>query len=439
VLGPPALRATGDTTFTLDARRALPVTTGVEGVETDPSFVDLGYTRIDATEVYGLGASFGVGADLADGGLFAEPTDPVRVGQFEVELRARLLPAGTSPATAPWLYDLLLYGGAIPDPPDYVLSAAQAARLARVTAHYRNLNDRAEYAEGRIGFAPLQFAAGTGYDPLAVPRTRVEYLSPAPIQWFHLAYRYAQNVFIDYFGPTTEYQPGQRADEWWFGAPLRPDPYGDRGPTSMFVSVADFEDTGQHPGYLWAWDDQPVVEQALRLYRNGRLLASSTEPFLQTEVPGAQATYRLERDIDVGGLMGLANRSRTRWWFASQAPADPEEQFEPLPILSVDYQAAPLGGRNGAVAGQPVTVDLEVARVQGAPRRRVVATHLWFSTDDGGSWRKVRLRRLDPGRYQGVLPGSQLRPGTYVSLRTWARDAGNSRVHQTLRRAFPVR
>jgi hypothetical protein len=38
-----------------------------------------------------------------------------------------------------------------------------------------------------------------------------------------------------------------------------------------------------------------------------------------------------------------------------------------------------------------------------------------------------------------VLPGARLRAGSWVSLRTWARDAGDSRVHQTLIRAFPVR
>jgi hypothetical protein len=38
-----------------------------------------------------------------------------------------------------------------------------------------------------------------------------------------------------------------------------------------------------------------------------------------------------------------------------------------------------------------------------------------------------------------VLQGSSLRSGTFVSLRTWARDATNSRIHQTLVRAFPVR
>jgi hypothetical protein len=376
---------------------------------------------------------------VAEGGLFAQPADPVTRGQFEAEVRARLLPAGGSPATAPFLYDLLLYGATVPDPPDYVLSAAEAARLAQVTAHYRARNDRAEYSEGRIGFAPLQFFAGTGFDPLAVPRVRVEYLNPAPIQWYHLASWYNGGAFIDYSGPFTEYQPGERTDEYWFGVPLRADGYGFRGATSMFLGVADFEDTGKHLGYWFEFNDPPAAEQALRLYRNGRLLASSPEPFLQVDVPEARATYRMERDMDVGGLMRLANVSRTRWWFTSRAPANPDKQFEPLPILSVDYQAAPLGGRNGAVAGRPVTVDLEVARQEGAQPSRVVATHLWFSTDDGGNWARVRLRRLGPGRYQGVLPGAALDAGTYVSLRTWARDAGGSRIHQTLLRSFPVR
>ena len=40
-----------------------------------------------------------------------------------------------------------------------------------------------------------------------------------------------------------------------------------------------------------------------------------------------------------------------------------------------------------------------------------------------------RLLDLDPS----------LRSGAYVSLRTWARDATNGRIDQTLVRAFPVR
>jgi hypothetical protein len=178
--------------------------------------------------------------------------------------------------------------------------------------------------------------------------------------------------------------------------------------------------------------------QAFRVYRNGRLLASTGDPYLQVTVPAAASRYRLEREQDLDGMVGLANRSVTRWWFTSASP-DGQDPYGRLPLLDVDYQATPLGGRNGAVAGQPVTIDLSVARQEGAEASRVVATILWFSTDDGTTWRRVPLRRGDPGHYRGVLPGSRLPSGTYVSLRTWARDAGNSRIHQALIRAFPVR
>ena len=389
MVGDPEVQVTGATTYALDARRAEPVRLGIQGVATDPTTADIGWTRLDEPGTYGLASSFSGGPELASGGLFAEPTDePVRVGQFEVELRTRLIPAGAgSAATTPTLWDLLQYGGEIPDPPDYVLSAAERARLARIDGHYRALNDDAEYADVRIGFAPLQFFAGGSYEPIAVPRTRAEYVSPAPITWLHDAAWSRGEAFIDFYGPAfVQFEPGQQSDEWWFGAPLHAKAYGERDAESMFVGVADLRDTGGHDGWPWEWSEDPVATQALRLYRDGRLLASAQEPFLQAAVPAASARYRLERDLDMDGLTRLANVSRTRWWFDSEAPAGQDAVGLP-PLLGVDYQAAPLGGRNGAVAGQPVTVDLDVARQEGAEPSEVVATHLWLSTDDGGSWR----------------------------------------------------
>jgi hypothetical protein len=272
-----------------------------------------------------------------------------------------------------------------------------------------------------------------------VPRTRVEYLSPAPIFWIHDGIRYGGQAFIDFLGPSRDYQPGERTDEWWFGAPLHAMGYGDRGADWMFVGVADLRDTGGHNGYPWEWSEEPVATQAFRLYRNGRLLASAArEPFLQVAVPATRASYRVERDLNLRGLTRLANVSRTRWWFISAAPAG-QDPYALLPLLAVDYQAAPLGGRNGAVAGRPVTIDLRVARQEGAPASEVAATRLWSSTDDGATWREVGRKRTGAGHYRAVLQGSSLRSGTYVSLRTWARDATNSRIDQTLVRAFPVR
>jgi subtilisin family serine protease len=437
MVGDPEVEVTGDTSMTLDARRALPVRTGVEGVATRPTGVDLGYTRLDASGSYGLASAFGVGPGTAESGLFAQPTDPVGHGQFEVEVRTRRIPAAAaSPGTSPRLYDLLFYGPKVPDPPEWTVSSAEAARLPLNVGHYRALNDRADYSEVRIGFAPLQFFAGGSYDAISVPRVRAEYLHPEPVLWLQDAARFDQGAFLDWFGPFRTYRQGERVDERWFGAPLRADAYGERTATSLFVSVADLEDTGLHNGYVFAFDDPSPIRQALRLYRNDRLLASSTiEPFLQTAVRPGGASYRLERDLDAGPVLAMADRSRTRWWFDSAAPAG---DFATLPLLEVDYDAT-LGGRNGAVAGQPVTVDLAVHRSEGAADSPVVATFLWFSTNDGASWTKVLLRRLGPGRYQGVLPGGRLSSGSFVSLRAWAQDAGNGRIQQDLIRAFPVR
>jgi hypothetical protein len=69
----------------------------------------------------------------------------------------------------------------------------------------------------------------------------------------------------------------------------------------------------------------------------------------------------------------------------------------------------------------------------------VVAVTLQLSTDDGATWKEVQLEQVEAGRYRGVLPGSRLRAGTWVSLGTTARDAANSRGAQALIRAFPVR
>ena len=437
MVGDPETRVDGETTFTLDARRAKPVRARIRGVDTDTSSADLGYTRLDDGGDYGLAMGWGVGGAAAASGLFAEPTDPVRVGQFEMELRIRLLPAGTSsPATASTLYDLLLFGGRVPDPPRWVVDGT--GELARITARYRSLNDNAEYQDVRVGFAPLQFFAGGSYESVAVPRTRYEYVSPGPVFWFHDAIWYRGAAFIDFLGPWADpYQPGQRTEERWFWAPLHAYGYGDRTATELFAGVADLRDTGDHNGYPWEWSEPPVADQSFRLYRDGQLIGRARDPFLQVSVPATRAQYRIERDLNLKDLTRLANVSRTRWWFTSASPG--QDTYAVLPILDVDYQVAPLGGRNGAVAGRPVTVDLRIARQEGAPPGEVVAATLQLSTNDGATWKEIELERVGAGHYRGVLPGSRLRAGTWVSLRTTARDASNNRVAQALIRAFPVR
>ena len=172
---------------------------------------------------------------------------------------------------------------------------------------YRALNDRADYADVRVGFAPLQFFASGSYEPIAVPRSRVEYLSPGPVLWLHDGLWSRGEALIDFYGPAfVPYDPGQRSSERWFGAPLHARGLGERGGDWLFVGVADLRDAGGHDGFPWEFSEPPVASQALRLYRDDQLLASGEEPFLQVAVEPAAARYRLERDLRMNGATGSA-------------------------------------------------------------------------------------------------------------------------------------
>ena len=437
LVGDPEVTVRRDTAVTLDARRALPLTARVRGRPAKPDKVSFGYTRYDQTGKYGNAAGYEVSGELARGGVFAQPTEPVRRGKFEFETQWRLIqPSASSAGSSRLLWELMFYGPAIPDPPAYVVAAVDMPKLARITSRYYAANDTAQYFEGRIGLTPLMFFGGTGLDPLTVPLTRVEYLTPEPILWDHFVGRFDQGAELDLYDFGIVYPVGARRQESWFEAPFRPDPFGIRDEKNLLVGVSDFEDAGRHFGDFFEWDQPPVAKGATRLYRDDTLLASGPEPFLFVPVSPAAARYRLERDLDVDGLLELANRSRTSWWFTS---AGPTGGVGYLPLLEVDNQVRALDGRDGLPAGRAATVDLDVHRQEGAARSRVVATHLWFSTDDGATWTAAGLRRMGAGRYRAVLPATRLPSGKYVSLRTWARDAGGSRIQQVLVRAVPIR
>jgi hypothetical protein len=166
----------------------------------------------------------------------------------------------------------------------------------------------------------------------------------------------------------------------------------------MYLDLG-WNDTAGHRG-IYHPSDRPV-RQAMRLYRGGRLIADWSDQFGSVVVPAA-AGYRLDRDVDARGSFRLAARNR-------------------LP------------------RGRPATLDLVLRRQPGAEPSQVVAASLWFSGDDGRTWRRAQLRRVGPGRYRAVLPASRLPAGGYLSLRATGRDAGASSVHQTLIRAAAIR
>jgi subtilisin family serine protease len=441
LVGDPQVEVREATSVVLDARRARPVSVEVEGVATSPAYLELGYTRTDEPDrfhlEYGMGFSGG-GFDR----VFAEPMGPASAGQFEPSARWRLMDAAAPDlGHSPFLYDLVFYGPAIPDPPAWRVTPADHGRLARVVNHFKTMNDAADYQELRFGFAPLQEFGFLSPEPVAAPRARVEYLSPDPVRWGQEVFRFSSDgeVYVDLYElPYAPYDAGERQDRTWYGAPFRPDFGAQRDLTTMWAGFNDLHDSDGHSGFLSSWSALPVDER-IRLFRNGQLLADVASSYVdQVEVGQAEARYRLERDFDASAVLSMASPARSVWEFTSAGTGEPGD-FQDLPLLEIDYRAAPLGGRNGAVAGQPVTVDLDVHRREGTPASEVVATNLSFSTDGGTKWIRVALTQLGPGRYRAVLPGGAMVSGRTVSLRALARDAGDGRLEQTLLRAFPIR
>jgi hypothetical protein len=65
-----------------------------------------------------------------------------------------------------------------------------------------------------------------------------------------------------------------------------------------------------------------------------------------------EASYRLERDVDASGSLGLATVDRTRWRFRSAAPAEDLSRA----LLDLDYALAGLDARNRLpAAGRPLS------------------------------------------------------------------------------------
>jgi hypothetical protein len=278
---------------------------------------------------------------------------------------------------------------------------------------------------------------------VAAPGARVEYLSPDPVRWGQEVFRFnppAYDVDVDLYElPYAPYDAGERQDRTWYAAPFRPAFGAQRDLTRMWAGFDDLHDADGHSGFLGVWSDDVPLTERIRLFRDGQLLADVPRSYTDLiEVGQAEARYRLERDFDASRLLTIASPARSVWEFTSAGSGEPED-FQDLPLLEIDYRATPLGGRNGAVAGQPVTVDLDVHRREGAPAAEVVATTLAFSTDGGTKWIRVALTKLGPGRYRAVLPGGAMVSGRAVGLRASARDADSGRLDQTLLRAFPVR
>jgi subtilisin family serine protease len=433
--GSPEVMVDKDISVTIDARDARPLTPAqVDGVDTELSTVSVHYAHRDALDRGTIGdAIYATPEEVENGQVFLQPTEPVKYGKAVIETRWRL--DATSPRR-PDVYQLVLGGPTVPDPPAYRVSRAQARDLARLDADYQSpLGAEDTFTETWQPYTELVSAAFVTQRQLPAPRRRVELVTARPdVRWQHCVTGPSGTV-ARLCEPTTAYAPRARLSPVWFRAMAPAVVAGSHSASRILVPVALSD--GEHQGSVLesaAWGTQ-----TLRLYRDGvELPRVGVSPYFDS--PPEPATFRLEHTATPNpDRLPIGGRTSTSWTFPSQGPTA-SGQFATTPrLLTVDYR--PNTDALGRVpAWRPLKLDLRVLSIAGgAPQVERGTLRFWASTDQGGHWRAATVVRLRDGTFTAIVPGLVPRPGQAVSVHAQATAGEDRSIDQTIIDAYPVR
>jgi hypothetical protein len=177
---------------------------------------------------------------------------------------------------------------------------------------------------------------------------------------------------------------------------------------------------------------EPTDKGAMRLYRDGTLVASGNWSWGTFPASAQAATYRLEQDVNrTTPEWDFAPRTETAWTFRSASAAGQQV----LPLLQADYKVD-TDLRNRTAANRSQTIGLSVRYPDGLPAPRVGAVSVRVSYDDGGTWRTAPVEARH-GRYDVRLDHPRLdRTTAYVSLKIRVTDRQGGAIDQTIMRAF---
>ncbi|WP_211240086.1 S8 family serine peptidase, partial [Promicromonospora kroppenstedtii] len=425
----PEVTVADDTTVVLDAREARELSVSTHR----PSavrWIALDDTRTTAAgdDPYGFGTVVGAGANV-----YATPTDaPVTVGTYDLQTHFVLeqpVAAGRAPS---YTYDLLYTQDVV----DTFRFRATARDTAAVTTTYASLGADHAAESARVGTAPGHRWGSAVGSPVAVPGRRTEYLSANGVAWGHQVYSGSvddpQQGWFDSAART--YAPRQKARTTVGGAVL-----STRAGAGAFtvaddtlgVRLVPWSDAEGHP--FAGFSGQGT---RLRVWQDGESVLDQTRPSAGVALPAGGAAHRVVLDArHEASWWERSTRTRTEWRFR----AAPDAATGPA-ALDVGYVVKDLDAHNVAPRGTRVT--LTVGHQAGASdersaKDRVTSARLWWSADDGATWRAVSLSDGRAGTFAG--PVRVPRGTEHVSLRVEARDASGGRIKQTVIRAYAVR
>jgi hypothetical protein len=120
---------------------------------------------------------------------------------------------------------------------------------------------------------------------------------------------------------------------------------------------------------------------------------------------------------------------------ATHFDSEHTDEASPLPLISVRFKPS-LDARGRAYSGIPMLIPVMVERVGSEEPVRVGDLGVDVSFNDGATWSRVPVKRVDKQWFAVVLHPKQ---GHYVSLRATARDHHGNKVEQTVIRAYGLK
>ncbi|MFI1162441.1 S8 family peptidase [Streptomyces sp. NPDC020801] len=386
-LAQPKLDVTGNTTITLDARRARPVDITVPDKAAKSEFAAASYS----VESGDYGASFGwwldgytnfhtahIGPRVTDGSLsqqwdghWSKGTDE----QYDTTLVARVKQLATGYTRHYASGDLATV--------KVGMGAAASGKKGSVNA---------------VGWLPDSLGASSIGISQSLPGTRTLHLSAqGGVKW-GLDFEQDGGVDQDGFpiaeayyslGTPQTFAAGRSYEKTFntavFGPHLNAD-YGlFRDGNDLYGLLPLFADANQHAG------SSTFTKVTTTLYRNGVKLGSNGDPLFGDKVfkvPSGDAEYRLTTSVVRSVRVAAAStRIDASWTFRSKKPSGSD--VVRLPASTVRFQAA-TGLDSRVPEGRQVSIPVTV---EGAARGgNLGSLAVWVSYDYGRTWQKAEVR-----------------------------------------------
>ncbi|MFI1169408.1 S8 family peptidase [Streptomyces sp. NPDC020801] len=384
-LAQPKLDVTGNTTITLDARRARPVDITVpdKAAKSRSAAASYSVRHRDYEVTYGClldgYANFHtahLGPQITDGSLSQQWDGHWSKGvdeEYDTTLAARVKQLATGytrhyasgdlatvkvgmGAAASGKKGSVRAGGWLPEGQSTAIGIAQSLPGTR-TLHL-SAKDGVKWG--------LDFEQDGGVDQDGLPIVEASYELGAP-QTFAAGRSYEKTFNTAVFGPHLN------ADYGLF-----------RDGNNIYGLLALFADANQHSGY------SKFTKATTTLYRNGAKVGSNDDPLGGEwfRVPSGDAAYRLTTSVSRSPRVAdVSTRIDASWTFGSKKPSgsDPVR----LPASTVRFQAA-TGLDSRVPAGRQVTIPVTV---EGAARGgNLGSLAVWVSYDHGRTWQKAEVR-----------------------------------------------